>query len=107
MTSNLPLPDQLAEVRLRLKVLEEKEAALRGELLAHPELRTGAEWIAEVRTVPVRRTDWKQVREAAPDLVAEHTYSLPVTRIELSGVDQDTGEIISARAKRAAQETAQ
>ena len=103
--SNAPLPDQLAEIRAELKRLEEREAALRGELLAHPELRTGAAWIAEIRTVPVQRTDWKEVKAAAPELVAEHTYSLPVTRVVLSGVTED-GEIISARQKRA-QETAQ
>ena len=103
--SNAPLPDQLADVRAQIKALQEREAGIKGELLAHPELRTGASWIAEIKTVQQQQVDWKQVREAAPDVVAEHTYPREITRVELSGVTVD-GEIISARAKRA-QETAQ
>ena len=104
--SNAPLPDQLAEIRAELKRLEEREAALRGELLAHPELRTGAAWIAEIKTVQQTQTDWKELRAAHPTLVDEYTYPREITRVVLSGVDEETGEIISARQKRA-QETAQ
>lgn len=103
--SNAPLPDQLADVRAQIKALQEREAGIKGELLAHPELRTGASWIAEIKTVQQQQVDWKQVREAAPDVVAEHTYPREITRVELAGITDD-GEIISARAKRA-QETAQ
>lgn len=105
--SNAPLPDQLADIRARIKTLQEQETALKGQLLAHPELRTGASWIAEIKTVQQTQTDWKQVREAAPELVAEHTYPREITRVELAGVDEETGEIIPARRFRAAQETAQ
>ena len=104
--SNAPLPDQLADVRVQIKALQEREAGLKGELLAHPELRTGASWIAEIKTVQQQQTDWKQVREAAPEVVAEHTYPREITRVELNGVTED-GEIVSARKFRAAQETAQ
>ena len=103
---NTPLPDQLNAVREQIKALEEREAALRGELLAHPELRTGAAWIAEIRTVQQTQTDWKELRAAHPTLVDEYTYPREITRVVLSGVDEKTGEIISARQKRA-QETAQ
>lgn len=103
---NTPLPDQLAEIRAELKRLEEKEAAIRGQLLAHPELRTGASWIAEIKTVQRQQTDWKELRACHPTLVEEFTFPQEITRVVLSGVDEETGEIISARQKRA-QETAQ
>ena len=104
--SNAPLPDQLAEVRAQLKTLQEKEAALKGQLIAHPELRTGASWIVEVRTVQQTQTDWKELRAAHPAIVEEYTFPREITRVELSGLTDD-GEIIPARRFRAAQETAQ
>lgn len=104
--SNAPLPDQLNAIREQIKALQEQEAAIRSELLAHPELRTGASWIAEVRTVPQQRTDIKELKAMHPEIAAEYTFSVPITRIELSGVDEH-GEIIPARKFRAAQETAQ
>ena len=39
---NLPLPDELAQVRADIKRLEEREAAIRGILLSDPDTRTGA-----------------------------------------------------------------
>ena len=102
---NTPLPDQLAALREQIKSLEEQEAAIRGQLLAHPELRTGAEWIAEIKTVQQSRTDWKELRANHPEVVEEFTFPTEVTRVVLSGITDD-GEIISARAKRA-QETTQ
>ena len=104
--SNTPLPDQLAEVRAQLKTLQEKEAALKGQLIAHPELRTGASWIVEVRTVQQTQTDWKELRAAHPTIVEEYTFPREITRVELAGVDEH-GEIIPARRFRVAQETAQ
>ena len=103
---NTPLPDQLADVRQQIDALKEREAALKGELLAHPELRTGASWIAEIKIRKVQRPDIKELRAAYPDIVAEHTHPVSETRVELSGIDEH-GEIIPARRFRAAQETAQ
>lgn len=103
---NTPLPDQLAKVKAQIKALEELEAALKGQLLAHPELRTGASWIAEIKTVKQTRCDIKELRACHPEIAEQFTFPVEITRVELSGVDEETGEIISARAKRAAQEIA-
>ena len=100
---NLPLPDQLNAVRQQIKQLEEREGELRRQILQHPELRTGHEWLAEIKTTQVRRTDWKEIAALHPGLVEEHTFSLPVERVVLSGIDQETGEIIGARQFRKAQ----
>jgi predicted phage-related endonuclease len=98
---NLPLPDQLAEVRLRLKELETREAELKQALLSDPDTRTGVSWIAEIKTVQTTRTDLKELRANHKDLVDEFTFQVPVTRVELLGLTED-GELISARKFRAA-----
>ena len=98
---NTPVPDELAAIRAEMKRLEERESALRSILLSDPETRTGANWLAEVRTVQQERTDLKELRAAYPDQVAEHTYPTEITRIVLMGIDQDTGEVVSARKMRA------
>jgi len=95
--ANIPVPDELAQIRAEMKRLEEREAHLRGVLLSDPDTRTGASWLAEIKTVSTNRTDWAELRAAHPALVEEYTYSLPVTRVVLSGIDADTGEIISGR----------
>jgi hypothetical protein len=93
---NLPLPDQLAEVRAEIKRLEERESALKSLLLSDPETRTGVSWIAEVKTVETSRVDLKELRAMHKDLVEEYTFPQKTVRIELSGVSSD-GEIIPAR----------
>jgi hypothetical protein len=98
---NTPIPDRLAAVRAELKRLETEEAALRATLLAEPDTRTGANWLAEIRTVTQDRTDLRELRAAYPDQVAEHTYPQEISRIVLMGIDQDTGEIVPARRMRA------
>jgi len=96
---NLPLPDQLAEVRLKLKELETREAELKQALLSDPDARTGVSWIAEVKTIQTTRTDLKELRANHKDLVDEFTFQVPVTRVELLGVTED-GELVSARKMR-------
>ena len=104
---NTPLPDQLADVRARIKSLQEQEAALKSQLLAHPELRTGAEWIVEIRTVQQQQVDWKELRANHGDIVEQYSFPREITRVELAGIDEH-GELIPARRFRAAaQETAQ
>jgi len=93
---NLPIPDELAAIRAEMKRLEERESDLRMLLLSNPDTRTGANWIAEIKTIQQDRTDWKELRAAHPQLVDEYTYSLPVTRVVLSGITED-GEIVGAR----------
>jgi hypothetical protein len=97
---NIPVPDELADVRAKVKELETREAELRNLLIANPDLREGAAWLAEVKVSQRETTDIKEMRACHPDLVAEFTHALDVTRVELSGIDADTGEIVSARQMR-------
>ena len=100
---NLPLPDQLNAVRQQIKQLEEREGELRRQILKNPDLRTGHEWLAEVKWTVTRRTDWKELAACHPSIVEQYTHAIPVERVVLSGIDQETGEIIAARQFRAAQ----
>jgi hypothetical protein len=64
-------------------------------------VREGASWLAEVKTVTQERTDLKELRAMHPNLVAEYTFPVEITRIVLSGISED-GEIVSARKFRQA-----
>lgn len=98
---NNPVPDELAQVRFDIKRLEEREAELKLILLRDPSTRTGAEWIAEIKTVQQTQTDWKELRANHAEIVEQYSFPREITRVVLSGVDEDTGEIISAQQKRA------
>ena len=89
-----------------MRRLEEREAELKQILLSDPSTRTGASWLAEIKTTKQTRCDIKELRACHPDIADEFTFPVEITRVVLSGVDEETGEIISARQKRA-QETAQ
>jgi hypothetical protein len=101
---NTPVPDELAAVRSELKRLETREAELKQILLSDPDTRTGANWIAEIKTIQTTRFDVKELKAGHPDLAAEYTFTLPVTRVELLGVTSD-GELVSARKFRAQGDT--
>jgi len=96
---NIPVPDELAHVRAEIQRLEDRERELRRLLLTNADLRTGADWIAEVQVVQRDTLDLKELRACHPELLAEFTHSLPVERVVLSGVTED-GEIVSARKMR-------
>lgn len=96
---NIPVPDALAEVRAQLKALETREAELRQILLSDPTARSGAAWIAEIKTVTTQRTDLKELRANHQQLVDEYTFPVDVVRVVLSGISED-GEIVSARQMR-------
>lgn len=98
---NIPVPDALAAVRAQLKELETQEAELKRILLTDPTTRTGAAWVAEVREIETSRVDIKELRAAYPAEVDEHTHLLKTTRVELSAIDADTGEIVSPQRKAA------
>jgi hypothetical protein len=98
---NTPVPDELAAIREQMKALESREAELRRLLLAHPDLREGAGWIAEIKTITQDRTDLKELRACHPRLVEEFTFPQEITRIVLSGITED-GELVSARKMRSA-----
>jgi len=101
MHPNMAVPDELAAVRYEIRRLEEREEALRGILLSNPDTRTGASWLAEIKTVTTTRTDLKELRANHPALVDEYTFPTEITRVVLSGIDEH-GEIISARQFRKA-----
>lgn len=99
---NLPVPDELAAVREQIKRLETREAELRQMIFGDPEARTGKDWVAEIRTTTQQRTDMKELRAQHPAIVDEFTYPTEITRIVLSGIDAETGELVSARKMRSA-----
>jgi predicted phage-related endonuclease len=103
---NVPVPDELAAIRAELKRLEAREHELKALILANPDIRTGASWLAEVKEVTSNRVDVKELRACYPDLVAEQTHPMTVKQIVLSGIDADTGEIVPARRFRKEQEAA-
>ena len=98
---NTPVPDELAAVREQIKQLEAREEELRTLLIAHPDLREGASWLAEIRVIKQPRTDLKEMRACHPDIVAEFTLPVETTRVVLSGITED-GEIVSAKRLQAA-----
>ena len=98
-TPNTPVPDELAAVRSEIKRLEERENELKRLVLDNPDVRTGASWLAEVKTVETTRTDLKELRAVHPDIVDQFTFQVPVTRVVLSGITED-GEVVSARKLR-------
>jgi predicted phage-related endonuclease len=93
---NTPVPDELAAIRAEMKRLEERESALRSILLSDPDTRTGANWLAEVKTVQQSRVDIKELRACHPDIVEQFEFPTEITRIALSAITED-GEIIPAR----------
>ena len=101
---NTPIPDELAAVRAEMKKLETREAELRQMIFADPDVRTGANWLAEIKTTQQQRTDMKELRAAHPAIVDEFTYPTEITRIVLSGISED-GEIVSARKMRSVAKT--
>lgn len=99
---NVPVPDELAAVRAQLKALETREAELRQIIFGDPSARTGANWVAEIKTTKQDRVDLKELRAQHPTLVDEFVFPVEITRIVLSGIDAETGEIVSARKMRSA-----
>lgn len=103
--SNLPWPDELAQVRAQIKALQAREAELRQLLIATPSAREGAAWLAIVKTSVTSRTDLKELRAAQPDLVDEFTFPVTYTTVGLAGITED-GELLSPAAFRKLEEEA-
>lgn len=99
MSSNLPPPDELAQVREQIKALQVREAELRHRLITTPSERTGAAWLATIKNVTQSRTDLKELRANHPDLVAEFSFPFETQTVVLSGITED-GEILPARTFR-------
>jgi predicted phage-related endonuclease len=93
---NIPVPDELAAIREQIRRLEDRELELKRLLIANEDLRTGADWIAEINTVQTTRTDWKELKAMYPEIIAEQTFPSSYTVVSLKVVTED-GEIVSAR----------
>ena len=100
--ANVPVPDALDAVRAEIKALQQRERELRRLLIDNPDLREGAGWLAEVKTVTTQRVDIQELRACNPDLVAEFTFPEQSTRVELHAITED-GELVSARRMRSAE----
>ena len=96
---NVPVPDELAQVRADIKRLEERESELKRILITDPEARSGASYYAEIRVTLQQRPDIKELRAMYPEQVAEHTHPHEITSVVLKGITED-GELISARKMR-------
>lgn len=90
------MPDELYAVRTQIKQLEERELELKRLLIENPDLREGASYLAEIKTVKAPRTDLKELRHFHPTIVDEFTYMLDQTRVVLMGITSD-GEIVNPR----------
>ena len=101
---NLPVPDALNAVREQIRALQARELELRQLILANPDIRMGANWLAEVKEVETNRLDVKELRAMHKDLLEEYTFPQKTMRIELSGITED-GEIVSARKMRSAEKS--
>ena len=93
---NTPPPDELHQVREDIKRLQSREVELRALLLDHPELRTGAHYLVEIKTTSQQRTDIKELRAMHPDIAEQYTFPVEIVRVETSRITED-GEIVPAR----------
>ena len=94
---NLAVPDELAAIRDEIRRLEERQEVLRGIILDDPDTRSGNRFIADIKVTKQQRTDLAELRACHADLVAEFTFPVEITRIVLSEIDADTGEITPRR----------
>ena len=98
---NIPVPDELWAVREQIKTLRSRESDLRRLLIDNPDIREGAGWLAEIKTVTTQRVDIQELRNCNPDIVAAFTFPEQSTRVELIAVTED-GELVSVRKMRSA-----
>jgi hypothetical protein len=96
---NIPVPDQLAATRAEIKRLETLEVELRNALIANPDIREGAAWLAEVKEMSRETTDLKELRHDHPTIVEQYTHTLKHISVVLMGVTED-GELVPARRMR-------
>jgi hypothetical protein len=96
VSANIPVPDELAAVRDEIKRLQDRESHLRQLLIANPDLREGAGWLAQVKAVLSSRLDTHELRAAHPALCEEYTHPVTTTYVKLSAISED-GEIVSKR----------
>lgn len=99
-TSQTPPADELADVRARIKALQEREGEIKSLMYTDKSARTGNRFVAEVKEFTVSRMDQKELRKMHPAIAEEYTYQRSETRIELSVIDDETGEITRHRQTR-------
>ena len=63
---NIPVPDELAAVRAEIKALQSQENELRRLLIDNPDMREGAGWLAEIKTVTTTARRYTGVARLQP-----------------------------------------
>ena len=99
---NIPVPDQFAACE-QIKALR-RMSGVKEALIANPDIRVGANWLAEVKGVETNRVDIKELRAMHKDLVEEYTFPRRPCALCCRGSCRD-GEIVSARSMRSAEKS--
>ena len=87
--TNLPLPDQLDEVRDKIKVLKAREKKLAAEIKSIGGLVRGAFVEAEVKTAPQKRLDTEKVKAELADRLDDFYNYGEVTKVLLRDIDPE------------------
>ena len=87
--TNLPLPDQLYEIRDKIKVLKKREKEIAAEIKSIGGLVRGAFVEAEVKTDPQKRLDTEKVKAELADRLDNFYNYGEVTKVILREIDPE------------------
>ena len=87
--TNLPLPDQLDEVRDKIKVLKAREREIAAEIKSIGGLVRGAFVEAEVKTDAQKRLDTEKVKAELADRLDDFYQYGEVTKVLLREIDPE------------------
>ena len=87
--TNLPLPDQLDEVRDKIKVLKKREKEIADELKKTGGIVRGAFVEAEVKTDTQRRLNTEKVKAELADRLDEFYERGEITKVLLREIDPE------------------
>lgn len=99
MTEQVPPADELADIRAKIRDLEQREGELRTLMFRDPSSRTGNRFVAEIKQVEQTRTDIKELRKGYPDIADQFTFTTAVAQVVLKAINED-GEIVPIRRKK-------
>ena len=84
MIENVAPADELAELRQRIKELQEQEAELRAAIISDPEARVGKAWRATIVGQASRRIDADKLRAEYPEVAAAVTNTVALTVVRVA-----------------------
>ena len=87
--ANLPLPDQLDELRDKIKVLKAREKEIAAEIKKTGGIVRGAFVEAEVKTDPQRRLNTDRVKAELADRLDDFYDYSEVTKVLLREIDPE------------------